>query len=57
MKPRFVCKDTNNGKGTVENPVNVKPSLRMVVPGYGDSGVLEIRRDSQTACRESITGC
>ena len=45
-----VCVDENE----VEKSVEVKASARLVVPGYADSDELEIRRDSSTACRESI---
>ena len=42
MQSRFVLVDKNEGKSTAENP------------GYADPDVLDIRRDSPTACREAI---
>ena len=47
--------DKNEGKSTAENPLDTKASARIVVPGYADPGVLDIRRDSPTACREAIS--
>ena len=44
----------NDGKNTAENPLDTKTSARIVVPGYADPDVLDIRRDSPTACREAI---
>ena len=54
MQSRFVLLDKNGGKSTAENPVDTKASARIVVPGYADPDVLDIRRDSPTACREAI---
>ena len=53
-RTRFVLVDKNEGKSTTENPVDSKVSARSVVPGYADPAVLDIRRDSPTACREAI---
>ena len=50
----FVLADKNEGKSTAENPLDTKASARIVVPGYADPDVLDIRRDSPTACREAI---
>ena len=44
----------NEGKSTAENPLDIKASARIVVPGYADPDVLDNRRDSPTACREAI---
>ena len=54
MQSRFVLVDTNEGKSTAENPLASTASARIAVPGYGDPDVLDIRRDSPTACREVI---
>ena len=54
MQSRFVLVDQNEGKSTAENPLDMKASARIVVPGYADPDVLDIRRDSSTACREAI---
>ena len=50
---RFILVDKHEGKNTTENPLDTKASARIVVPGYADPDVLDIRRDS-TACREAI---
>ena len=54
MQSRFVLVDKNEGKNTAENPLDTKASARVAVPGYADSDVLDILRDSPTACREAI---
>ena len=54
MQSRFVLVDKNEGKSTAENPLDTKASARIVVPGFGDPDVWDIRRDSPTACREAI---
>ena len=51
-----LCLFTNNeGKSTAENPLDTKASARIVVPGFADLDVLDIRRDSPTACREALS--
>ena len=54
MQSRFVLADENEGKSTAEDPLDTKASARIVVPGYADPDVLDIRRDSPTACREAM---
>ena len=54
MQSRFVLPDKNEGKSTAENPLDTKASARIVVPRCVDPDVLDIRRDSPTACREAI---
>ena len=54
MQSRFVLVQQIEGKSTAENPSDTKASARIVVPGYADPDVLDIRRDSPTACREGI---
>ena len=54
MQSRFVLVDKYEGKSTAENPLDVNACVRNVVPGYADPNVLDIRRDSPTACREVI---
>ena len=46
MQSRFVFVDKNEGKSTAENPLDTKASAGIVVPGYADPDVLDIRRDS-----------
>ena len=46
MQSRLVLVDKNDGKRTAENPLDTKASARIVVPGYADPDVLDIRRDS-----------
>ena len=55
MQSRFVLVEKNEGKSTTENPLDRKASARIVVPEYEDPDVLDIRRDSPTACREAIS--
>ena len=50
----LVLVDKNEGKSTAENPLGTKASARIVVPGCADQDVLDIRRDSPTACRDAI---
>ena len=54
LQSRFVFVDKNESKTTAENPLDTEASARIVVPGYADPNVLDIRRDSPTACREAI---
>ena len=54
MQSRFVLVDKNEGKSTAENPAETQASARIVIPGCADPYVLDIRRDSPTACREAI---
>ena len=52
-----VCfhRQKNEGKSTTENLLDTKASARIVIPGHADPDVLDIRRDSPTACREAIS--
>ena len=54
MQSRFVLVDNFESKSTAQNPLDTKASARIVVPGYADPDVLNIRRASPTACREAI---
>ena len=54
MQSRFVLVDMNEGTSTAETPLDTKASARTVVPGYADPDVLDIPRDSPTACREAV---
>ena len=49
----------NEGKSTAANHSDTQASARNAVPGNADPNVLDIRRDSPTACREAIIflGC
>ena len=44
----------HEGKSTADNPLDTKASARIVVPGHAKQDVLDIRRDSPTACREAF---
>ena len=57
LQLRFVLVDKNEGKSTADNPPDTKASTRIVLLGYADPDVLDIRRDSPTACREAIMSC
>ena len=54
MQSRSVLVNKNEGKSTAENPSDTKASARIVVRKYADPDVLDVRRDSPTACREAI---
>ena len=54
MQSRCVLVDKNEGKSTAENPSDTMASARILLPSYADPDVLDIRRDSPTACREAI---
>ena len=43
MQSRFVLVDENEGKSTADNLLDTKPSARVVVSGYADPNVLDIR--------------
>ena len=43
MQSRFVLVDKNEGKSTADNLLDTKPSARVVVSGYADPDVLDIR--------------
>ena len=53
LVPRFVCTDKNDGLRSASHPLPVKPSARMVVPGFKDRANLEgqLRRDAPTGSR------
>jgi hypothetical protein len=52
---RFVLTDKNDGLRTEDNPLPIKASARIVVPGFKDYANLEgeLRRDAPTGCRIS----
>ena len=54
IQSRFVHGDKSEGNSTAENPWDTKASADVVVPGYADPDVLDMWRDSPTACREAI---
>ena len=54
MQSRFVFVDKSKGKNTAEKLLDTKASACIVVLGYADPDVLDMRRDSPTACREAI---
>ena len=51
LQPRFVFTDKNDGLRTMDNPMELKPSARLVVPGYQDTSAYTIRKDAPTASR------
>lgn len=53
LVPRFVCTDKHDGLRTSSNPLPVKASSRLVVPGFKDRTNLEgnLRRDAPTGSR------
>ena len=53
LVPRFVCTDKHDGLRTATNPLPIKPSSRLVVPGFRDRTNLEgnLRRDAPTGSR------
>ena len=53
LVPRFVCTDKHDGVRTASNPLPVKASSRLVVPGFRDRSNLEgsLRRDAPTGSR------
>jgi hypothetical protein len=53
MTPRFVMTDKHDGLRTASHPLPIKPSSRLVVPGYKDRSNLEgnLRRDAPTGSR------
>ena len=53
MRPRFVLTDKADGLRTEENNLEVRPSARLVVPGFKDVYNLEgkLRRDAPTGSR------
>ena len=53
MQSRFVLVDNTRARAQ-PRIIDTKASARIVVPGYADRDVLDIRRDSPSACREAI---
>ena len=53
LRPRFVLTDKHDGLRTASHPLPVKPSSRLVVPGYQDRSNLtgQLRRDAPTGSR------
>ncbi len=51
LQPRYVFTDKNDGLRTPDNPMEIKPSARLVVPGYLDTSAYTIRKDAPTASR------
>lgn len=53
LQPRFVLTDKHDGLRTASHPLPVKPSSRLVVPGYQDRSNLsgQLRRDAPTGSR------
>ena len=53
LTPRWVMTDKNDGLRTLQNNLPVKPSSRLVVPGYQDETAYGMRKDAPTCCRIS----
>ena len=53
LTPRWVMTDKNDGLRTEQNRLPVKPSARLVVPGYQDETAYGMRKDAPTCCRIS----
>ena len=51
LQPRFVFTDKNDGLRTPDCPMEIRPSARLVVPGYQDVSAYTIRKDAPTASR------
>ena len=54
MAPRYVYTDKHDGLRTKENNLPVKPSARLVVPGYKDLTSYSLRLDAPTGTRTSV---
>ena len=53
VQTRFLV-EKNKGDSTAENRLDIQALVRIVVLGHADPDVLDIRKDSPTACREAI---
>ena len=54
MYPRYVFTDKHDGLRTDANPLPLKASARLVVPGFRDLTAHELRRDAPTCSRVSF---
>ena len=54
LKPRYVFTDKNDGLRTESNPLPIRASARLVVPGYKDISAYTVRKDAPTASRTSV---
>ena len=54
MQSRLKLVNKNKSKSSTDNPLSVKASARIVVPGCAYPDVFDIRRYSITACRKAI---
>ena len=54
MAPRYVFTNKHDGLRTKENNLPVKPSARLVVPGYKDLTAYGLRLDAPTGTRTSV---
>ena len=45
--------DKNDGKRTASNPLPIKADDRLIVLGFKDPDLVDLRRDAPTACRHS----
>ena len=53
LTPRYVYTDKHDGLRTESNPLPLKASARLVVPGYKDVTAYEVRKDAPTGSRVS----
>ncbi|CAL1166460.1 unnamed protein product [Cladocopium goreaui] len=54
LHPRYVYTDKHDGLRTPSNPLPVKASARLVVPGYQDLTAHNVRKDAPTCSRISF---
>ena len=53
LQMRHLFTDKNDGKRTEQNPLPIDANDRLLVPGYQDPDLLELRRDAPTAGQHS----
>ena len=53
LQMRHLFTDKNDGKRTEANPLPIKANDRLLVPGFQDPDLLELRRDAPTAGQHS----
>ena len=53
LQMRHLFTDKNDGKRTASNPLPIDANDRLLVPGYKDPDLLDLRRDAPTASRHS----
>ena len=51
LQMRHMFTDKNDGKRTATNPLPIKADDRLIVPGFKDPDLVDLRRNAPTACR------